>query len=70
MSDDKQTPYDPELVKLVRESVTSLAHEICAVQPMPSDAISKLLEGGKTTAELRAEGYRPVSRLGLLWVKD
>lgn len=47
----------------------TLAADICSVQPMPSDAIANLYKEAKSTEELKAEGYEPVSSLGLLWVK-
>lgn len=46
-----------------------LAADICSVQPMPSDAIANLYKEAKSTEELKAEGYEPVSNLGLIWVK-
>jgi DNA-directed RNA polymerase subunit F len=47
-----------------------IANEIVSVQPMPKDAIKKLYEQSMTREELKKEGYKPVSRLGLMWVKD
>lgn len=47
-----------------------LAEELVRVQPMPNDAIKNLYEMSKDKKELQAEGYKPVSRLGLLWIKD
>ena len=46
-----------------------LATDICSVQPMPSDAIANLYKEAKSAEELKAEGYEPVSSLGLLWIK-
>lgn len=46
-----------------------LAADICSVQPMPSDAIANLYKEAKSTEELKAEGYEPVSPLGLMWIK-
>jgi hypothetical protein len=37
---------------------------------MPKDVIKKLYEQSMTREELKKEGYKPVSRLGLMWVKD
>lgn len=50
-----------------------LAAEICSVQPMPNNAInafSELYKAAKSRDELIEEGYKPVSNLGLLWIKD
>jgi hypothetical protein len=47
-----------------------IANEIVSVQPMPEDVIKKLYEQSMTKEELKKEGYKPVSRLGLMWVKD
>jgi len=46
-----------------------LAADICSVQPMPSDAIANFFKEAKSREELKAEGYEPVSSLGLMWVK-
>lgn len=48
----------------------SIAEQITSVQPMPSDVLSSLIKYAKTDAELIEAGYRPVSEIGLLWVKD
>jgi hypothetical protein len=47
-----------------------LAEELISVQPMPDNAIKDLYEASKSEEELRAEGYKPVSGLGLTWIKD
>ena len=47
-----------------------IANEIVSVQPMSSDIIKELYEQSMTKEELKKEGYKPVSRLGLMWVKD
>jgi hypothetical protein len=47
-----------------------LAKELLSVQPMPSDCFKGIIELSKTEEELKAEGYKPVSRMGLMWVKD
>lgn len=48
----------------------SIAAELVSVQPMPSDSIRDLRSASKSEKELRAEGYKPVSRLGLMWTKE
>jgi hypothetical protein len=47
-----------------------IANEIVSVQPMPKDVIKKLYEHSMTREELKKQGYKSVSRLGLMWVKD
>jgi hypothetical protein len=47
-----------------------IANEIVSVQPMPKDVIKKLYEQSMTREELKKEGYKPVSRLGLMWIKE
>jgi hypothetical protein len=62
---------DPVMLSLVRRSLPDqLADEICSVQPMDSQVVRNLLEGSESEAQLRADGFKPISRLGLLWVKD
>lgn len=63
--------YDPELIaKLRKESVNKLAEEIASVQPMPSDLFQRLYEASKSVEELEREGYKPVSKLGLMYIKE
>jgi DNA-directed RNA polymerase subunit F len=47
-----------------------IANEIVSVQPMSGDLIKELYEQSMTKEELKKEGYKPVSRLGLMWVKE
>lgn len=47
-----------------------LAADICSVQPMPNNVISELYIAAKSRDELIEEGYKPVSNLGLMWIKD
>jgi hypothetical protein len=62
-----------EIAKLLAEtrldSPQKLAEELVSVQPMPSDSISALYAVSKSKEELEAEGYKPVSKIGLMWVK-
>lgn len=46
-----------------------IAKELNSVQPMPSNAISELYKMSASKEELEAEDYKPVSGLGLMWVK-
>lgn len=47
-----------------------IARELLSVQPMDSNVLSDLYKASKSREELIKEGYKPVSRMGLLWVKD
>ena len=46
-----------------------IAEEICSVQPMSNNLIADLIKESKSPEELKAEGYEPVSNLGLMWIK-
>lgn len=47
----------------------SIAQDILSVQPM-TDSLKGLFDAGQTHEELISQGYSPVSRMGLLYVKD
>lgn len=47
-----------------------LAAEICSVQPMPDNGLADLYKNALSREELIAKGYKPVSNLGLMWIKD
>lgn len=48
-----------------------IALEILSVQPMDEagKALSELYKHSKSTPQLNDEGYKPVSQMGLMWVK-
>ena len=52
-----------------KKIVEDIAKELCSVQPMPNNMLSELYKHGKDATQLVEEGYKPVSRLGLLWIK-
>jgi 3-methyladenine DNA glycosylase AlkD len=58
------------LMELRKTYMKKIAEEICSVQPMPSDLFENLMKDAKSEEELIKEGYKRVSRLGLLWIKD
>ena len=68
MNDDEQIELYPSKIARLYDP-KKIAEELCSVQPMPSNLIADLYKEAKSTEELKAEGYEPVSRLGLLWVK-
>ena len=47
-----------------------MAADICSVQPMPDHALADLYKNALSREELVAKGYKPVSNLGLMWIKD
>lgn len=62
--------FDPKLIQMVRETIPNIiAKEILSVQPMDPALGKQLMEGGMSEAQLRAEGYEPVSCHGVLWMK-
>ena len=46
-----------------------IAEELVSVQPMDGSAFKYIMDNAKSSKELAAEGYVPVSQLGLMWVK-
>lgn len=50
-------------------SPNDLAKELVNVQPVTNEGLKDLYELCKSKEELEAEGYRPVSSLGLMYVK-
>jgi hypothetical protein len=62
-----------EIDKLLAETRLNIsqkiAEELVSVQPMPSETFADLYSASKSKEELEAEGYEPVSRIGLMWVK-
>ena len=51
-------------------SPDDIASQLISVQPMPNDFFSKIYDVSKSREELKAEGYKPVCDVGLVWVKD
>ena len=47
-----------------------IAEQLVSVQPMPDNCLKELRELSKSEQELQAEGYKPVSSLGLMWTKE
>ena len=51
-------------------SPDDIARQLLSVQPMSNNTFKNVYEAAKTQEELEAEGYKPVSSMGLMWVKD
>lgn len=49
-----------------------IARQLLSVQPMneAGKALHSLYKNSKSREELINEGYKPVSRMGLMWIKD
>lgn len=63
--------YNKELIKLIRkQTIEVLAEEIVRVQPIDPNLIIDLYKISKNKEELEQEGYRPVSEMGLIYIKD
>ena len=60
-----------EFLNSIRETTPNLiAEDLCSVQPMDTNIIKNLLTASKTKEDLILEGYKPVSNLGLMWIKE
>jgi hypothetical protein len=59
-----------EMFKMIR-TVTpdQIAKDLLSVQPMTSNALKNLNEQSMSEEQLKEEGYKPVSRMGLMWIK-
>jgi hypothetical protein len=61
---------DPKLLELLRKNMPqSFAERLSEVQPMPSDTFEKLYAQAQSKEKLEKEGFKPVSSLGLMWIK-
>ena len=61
---------DQELIARLRKVMPEeTAKELNAVEPMPSTGMEELLDQARSAEWLQANGYEPVSRLGLIWRK-
>lgn len=71
MYDLMENIYNQELMKLIRETNSkTIAEELVSVQPMDPKLISDLYKAGKDKEWLEKNNYKPVSSLGLLYVKE
>lgn len=53
-----------------KEIAEEIAREIIDVQPMPPDLFKNMLASATPREQLIKEGFKPVSRMGLLWIKE
>ena len=54
----------------MNEIMRKLVEDILSVQPMQNDVMKDLFESAKDKKDLEKDGYKPVSRLGLLYIKE
>lgn len=63
--------YDPKTIEIIRKTLPNMiAKEITDVQPISDDAIKSIYENSLSREELDKQNYKPVSEIGLLWIKD
>lgn len=63
--------YDPKTIEIIRKTLPNMiAKEIMDVQPISDDAIKSIYENLLSREELDKQNYKPVSEIGLLWIKD
>jgi hypothetical protein len=57
--------------RLGKEYARKIAEEMVSVQPMDeaAPALLQLMKNGKSREDLIEEGYKPVSKMGLMWIK-
>lgn len=66
-----EVKIDPKLIETLRKSVPlALAESLVHVQQMDPTVVRDLYNSGMTTEQLKAAGYVPVSKLGLMWTKQ
>lgn len=55
---------------LVSKTLESVVEDILSVQPMNPEILKSVLDKGMTNQQLVERGYKPVSDLGLLYIKE
>jgi len=58
------------LAEMRKTLPNQLAEELLSVQPMDNDVVSDLYKVSMTETELKEQGYKPVSNMGLMWTKN
>jgi len=62
---------DEEMIKKIRAIMPDqIANKIVSVQPMPSASFVAIYDHSKSEEELKKEGYKPVSQMGMMWIKE
>jgi len=57
-------------IMIDKDMARKIAEEIISVQPMDPELFKKLTDNSMSKEELIANGYKPVSSLGLMWTKE
>ena len=59
------------LAEMIRNTMPDqIAKELISVQPMGNNVMSDLHKVSMTETELKEQGYKPVSGIGLMWTKN
>lgn len=71
MNDNKDPlEFSLELIAEMRKTfMDKIASDILSVQPMSPTLLDGVFENAKTRDQLITEGYKPVSQMGLMWIK-
>ena len=59
------------LAEMIRNTMPDqIAKELISIQPMGNNVISDLYKVSLTETELKEQGYKSVSDMGLMWTKN
>lgn len=59
------------LAAMIRNTLPDqIAKELISVQPMGNNVVSDLYKVSMSETELKEQGYKPVSNMGLMWTKN
>ena len=59
------------LAEMIRNTMPDqIAKELISIQPMGNNVISDLYKVSLTETELKEQGYKSVSDMGLMWIKN
>lgn len=59
------------LAEMIRNTLPDqIAKELISVQPMGNNVVSDLYKVSMAETELKEQGYKPVSNMGLMWTKN
>lgn len=57
------------LIKIRESAPADIAKQLVSVQPVDPEPFLKMVKHAQSKEQLEAAGFRPVSHLGLMWVK-
>jgi hypothetical protein len=62
---------DRILLPKIRQTIPNkIAEEICSVEPIKIFSFKELIDNAMSKQNLINSGYKPVSELGLMWIKN